>query len=297
MRGDNYETKHDIDDLEALSEKLQADLRANIHMLQHHEVLSPDWCEMAGLMGRIATISEMEAKLPKDSAQATLWECEEVALRYILEDGKLNLCVRNLVEYWNYKAGTDMRSMREDQVEVMDKFEKGLGLTLRNAWKHSEAIQTTDLPLLVKHISDVLLSALEDPTPLESHQKAGDLCERQESLVLHYLKGLCQQAGEISEDRFMPVVMEQKVLPRLAEFLQVHHGKLRPADLLVGAQALAAILDTEDFQTYEDSYLTEREHDLFIGMRDAFLEDFTADTDARRTIRPLLDFVSSCGGK
>ena len=50
MRGDNYETKHDIDDLEALSEKLQADLRANIHMLQHHEVLSPDWCEMSGLM-------------------------------------------------------------------------------------------------------------------------------------------------------------------------------------------------------------------------------------------------------
>ena len=29
--------------------------------------------------------------MPKKSQDATLWECEEVALRFILEDAKLNL--------------------------------------------------------------------------------------------------------------------------------------------------------------------------------------------------------------
>lgn len=33
-----------------------------------------------------------EQRLPKAKADATLWECEELALRYLLEDGKLNLC-------------------------------------------------------------------------------------------------------------------------------------------------------------------------------------------------------------
>ncbi len=31
-----------------------------------------------------------EKELPKEK-DATLWDCEELALRYVLEDGKLNL--------------------------------------------------------------------------------------------------------------------------------------------------------------------------------------------------------------
>ena len=33
-----------------------------------------------------------EMSLPK-SEGASLWDCEELALRYVIEDGKLNLCV------------------------------------------------------------------------------------------------------------------------------------------------------------------------------------------------------------
>ena len=39
---------------------------------------------------RVDTRVLQEQLLPKDS-DATLWDCEELALRYILEDGKLNL--------------------------------------------------------------------------------------------------------------------------------------------------------------------------------------------------------------
>ena len=54
-------------------------------------MLSDNWCEMADSVGRIGSITEMEQKMPKQTEDATLWECEEVALRYIIEDGKLNL--------------------------------------------------------------------------------------------------------------------------------------------------------------------------------------------------------------
>ena len=33
--------------------------------------------------------AKMEASLPKADEDATLWECEELALRYLLEDGNL----------------------------------------------------------------------------------------------------------------------------------------------------------------------------------------------------------------
>ena len=49
--------------------------------------------------GRIAKISDMEASVAASKDDATLWETEEQALRYLLEDGKLNLCLRNMVEF------------------------------------------------------------------------------------------------------------------------------------------------------------------------------------------------------
>jgi hypothetical protein len=38
-------------------------------------------------------------------------------------------------------------------------FEKGLGGMLKNAWNHIEALQTSDLPMLIDHISAVFNDA------------------------------------------------------------------------------------------------------------------------------------------
>jgi len=54
---------------------------------------------MAEIFGRIANITDVESKLPSGKKDATLWETEEQALRFIIEDGKLNLCLRLLIEF------------------------------------------------------------------------------------------------------------------------------------------------------------------------------------------------------
>ena len=62
--------------------------------------MSDPWLETAEVFGRMATISDMESKLSAGKSDAaTLWETEEQALRFLLEDGKLNLCLRSLVEF------------------------------------------------------------------------------------------------------------------------------------------------------------------------------------------------------
>lgn len=54
---------------------------------------------MAEIFGRVAHISDVESSLPSAKKDGTLWETEEQALRFLLEDGKLNLCLRVLIEF------------------------------------------------------------------------------------------------------------------------------------------------------------------------------------------------------
>eukprot|EP01036_Dinobryon_divergens_P033940 gene33940-43848_t len=100
---DRYSAKETVDELEALSERLAADLRKQIRAMANYPILSDQWSDMADVLGRVAHVSEMEAKLPAPKNDATLWETEELALRYLLEDGKLNLCLRNLIEFKQYQ--------------------------------------------------------------------------------------------------------------------------------------------------------------------------------------------------
>lgn len=44
---------------------------------------------------------------------------------------------------------------RNKVLESLNAFEKGMGTVLRNAWTHIEALQTTDIPLLVDYITGV----------------------------------------------------------------------------------------------------------------------------------------------
>lgn len=40
-------------------------------------------------------------------------------------------------------------------LDSLNAFEKGMGTVLRNAWTHIEALQTTDVPLLVEYVTGV----------------------------------------------------------------------------------------------------------------------------------------------
>ena len=93
----------------------------------------------------------------------------------------------------------------------MDKFEKGLGVVLKNAWSHVEAIQTTDLPLLIDYCSQVVKFGLENKDFVSTRVEDKSLCERQEVVVMHYIMDLMNQVDEIGEDRLMPLMKEKKL--------------------------------------------------------------------------------------
>ena len=98
-KSEKYASKDEADELGTLAARLATDLRKHIRSLGNFPILSPEWIESAEVFGRIASISDMESSLPSGKEDATLWETEEQALRFLIEDGKLNLCLRNMIEY------------------------------------------------------------------------------------------------------------------------------------------------------------------------------------------------------
>ena len=55
------------------------------------------------------------------------------------------------------------------------------------------------------------------------------------------------------------------------------------------------MIETEDFQTYIDSYVGEKDRKILVDMGedDNWLEEITEDDDVRRNARPLLDLIRS----
>lgn len=296
---DRYSSKQPTDEIEVLTEKLAADLRKNIRQLENHPILSDAWLKMTDFFGRVASITDMESKLSSAKNEAsTLWETEEQALRFMLEDGKMNLCLKSLAEF----KRTQIRVRLIEQGEMLDfpnecdKFEKGLGSIMRNAWQHVEVLQTTDLPALVHHIADVLTAANDMPDIIDSYIRQGDLHQRQELMVFHYMNGLFGHIEDIREHRVMPMIRERRVFMLgvealcnycqdrgLESLMQVHRVK--------AAQALSLLVDTDDFCTYKDQHYQNTDVDTLIRLKEDCLITIAKDYELKKSIRPLMDCI------
>lgn len=300
-KSERYGAKQEVDELEVLSEKLAVDLRKNIRQLESFPILSDPWLEMAETFGRVAAIADMESKLSATKDDSTLWETEEQALRFMLEDGKLNLCLRSLVDF--KKTQATARLTNEGVMlkfpQECDKFEKGIGSIMRNAWQHVEVLQTTDLHLLVNHMADVLEAAEKTPELVEGFLRAGDLHQRQEALVFYYLHGMLGHLDDIKEHRVMPQIRERKIfilgVKALCHYCRVSRSAGAQAFLtahrLKACQALALLAETEDFCTYKEQYYNNSEVDAMLELRDGCLAELSKDFEARKTLRPLMDCI------
>ena len=298
--------KEETDDVEHLVARLAADLRVSIRRLDAYEVLSPQWLEMGEVFGRIATISDMESilaapKVPGVGAGAgTLWETEEQALRIILEDGKLNVCLRCMVEYKRYQRAQRARVMTADlksptamYATECDKFEQGLGTVLYNAWNHTEALQTTDLPSLLGHLGDVLEAGLEDGGAwLRTVARSGQVHKNQEGMAFLYILNVMKQLDCMDEERVMPIMRNRGLFILLVTTLGRIHESLPPSFLLRCVEALSLYVETEDFKTYRAQHVQETDLDELTNLKTTCLMPLqAADTANRLTVRPLIDAI------
>lgn len=297
-RSTDYSAKETSGDFEGLSDRLAADLRRSIRQLGSYPMLSDAWMQMAETFGRVASISDVESKLPskgESKSGGTLWETEEMALRFLLEDGKLNLCLRNLTEYKQYqRTAFQEAKARGEALELdpkCDLFEAGVGVVLRNAWSHLEVLQTTDLPALMNYVADVLEFAINNPDFQEGYASK-NMSSRQEVLVFYYMWGMFKNIDDIGESRIMQIARTRGLFMLGARWVDLYHRRLMGPDLLKAVEALALFVETEDFSTYKDKYISSAADSACLqSIKTDCLLAYNSDFDVKRKIRPLLDTI------
>ena len=294
-----YETNQEADDIGELSQRLQADLRKAIHSLGSYRPFSEKWIKMCDALSRIGHITTMEVTLPKENKDATLWDCDELALRFLLEDGKLNLVLRNLIAFkqLQYEMIEQGKQPKSEYQEAARKFEIGTGVTIKNAWLHIEALQTTDLPMLIEYVCTVISMANEKPDRLalgfDDDDKRDEL---QEKIFPYYILALCKgMEDSIEENRIMPSIRRFDMISLFVKYLKIHHTNLKKEVLSVSCEVLSILFDTDDYQTNEERYLKNDniKNDL-CELGDLFVYEMSSDDDdLRRKVRPLLDEISN----
>eukprot|EP00741_Cyanophora_paradoxa_P015784 tig00020904_g15239.t1 len=309
----NYEEAPEESTLDNLSKKLASDLRTNIRKLANHPCMSREWLEMADSLQKISNVAAMEQRMPKRAEESTLWEREELTVRFLLEEGKLNMCLRVLNEFKSSTRNVATRralidkgsrelSVPADELERrLEAFEQNLGLLLSCAFKSVESLQTLDTPLLIKHCGEVFSFVVEDSESMLG--KTGVSLERcQETLCLSYLLSMARKFEALAnEDRIMDLVEEHKVLPNLTSFLHRFHGLYKaalPSFLVDALDFLTLACDTEHFSTHKSKHFPKDEQmKLAWELRAAFIDEQLVDLAARKRFQPLLDTLNQFKNK
>lgn len=282
------------DSMESLNVRLAADLRGQVRSLGTHPIFSDSWLYMANALSRMAVVSDLESALPQPKEDATLWETEEQAVRYILEDGKLNVCLRSLIEFKDYireyPDGPDVLL----NADASMRFECAMGTLLYNAWLHIESIQITDMNALISHITNVLIHALANKgVLLDELHSTGTLRKRQEIMGIMYIYLLLRNLEELDESRFMPTFRKEGTFTYIVQVLMRVKDMLPEADMLKAVEALSIIVQTEDFNTYREEYISGEDLDSFLEFKKEVLQPLQSKVaaDQRRLVRPVGDAI------
>lgn len=88
------------DSFSELNNKLTKDFKGSIRAISKVKVLSDAWFELGSHFTRLAHVSNVERAIAeaKDDSR-TLWETEEEATRMLIEEGRLNSFMRDLIEF------------------------------------------------------------------------------------------------------------------------------------------------------------------------------------------------------
>lgn len=299
--------------------RLKFELREHIRFLADYELLSSDWLRMAESLHQIANVAFMETHLPAASENpltqqgkkdtGTLWDQErdELAVRILLEEGKLNLALRILHKYRAALRDSDKftdavkatsEKFNSDAATVLDRckvFEQSVGLLLQFAFRHVEALQIMDVPQFIAHCGEVMAEAAESSathSPL-SHSKL------QETLVLHYLAGLASALEDMDEDRVMDLVQDAALVPTLLRHLNAHYEWYGAEALESACKFLNGALGSEACQAERARFLPDAEAQANLAnLRPLFLSELLSPALSdkvsikRKDVQTLLDEIA-----
>jgi hypothetical protein len=262
---------------------MSAALREMVASINACQVLSADWILN---VDRLQTISS-EAINSQSTASArapsadvtTLWDRDELAVRFLLEEGKLNLCLRLLSDYQEFvqrprfddivrgasivdPKGQGAAMSAAAITSTLNDFEFYMGLLLSCALRAPEAVQTLDIALLVEHVARVFRHGISFP----ALSAAPDISRKQLSVCFLYLRELLKYSDGQSGDRIMQLMQQHDIGNCMVKVLS---GAVAwPKNILVVAcSCLSALFSTEQYCTHPERFLSPDGEKTTLGLR------------------------------
>lgn len=299
--------------------------RKCVRAIFQHAILSPEWMQLVESLRQLTRLVHLEGRMPANSkvlesagrnkdSHGTLWDQDENenAIRILVEEAKVNLCLRMLKDFkaWQYNTeerdGTKEQAMRayeftSAQIEQKCKqFEECMGILLWRALTHVETLQLMDIPLLIDHCAMVLnhcQSCRTDRLEVSPNH--------QEVIVIRYVASLLKHAEALNNSELLARVRELRLFPLAVSHALLHAGSEYPEDLAMElCLGLASLYDNEDFNTdwitffQGPSGVEEEQLSAFMSLKTEVVDPMLAqDPERKRTLRPLTDFFNAVSRK
>eukprot|EP00817_Percolomonadidae_sp_ATCC50343_P001310 CAMPEP_0117427100 /NCGR_PEP_ID=MMETSP0758-20121206/7036_1 /TAXON_ID=63605 /ORGANISM="Percolomonas cosmopolitus, Strain AE-1 (ATCC 50343)" /LENGTH=498 /DNA_ID=CAMNT_0005212575 /DNA_START=55 /DNA_END=1548 /DNA_ORIENTATION=- len=258
-----------------------------------------------GVMGTLSA-STVVKKQNKDHKQ-TLWEKEEYCVRYMVEEGKVCVLLRqflefkelqhklyNTIEYPDvtYSSYAESSGLSEEALKLrMEKYEESAGSLLRCCFASVEALQTLDMPLFFDHIQLVLKFAIhpsyQPPTTPIS------MAKKQEYLIFEYIYLMCRDIEKLSEESICSRFLEMGIMDYAIQFLLKRHDNLPTSACFNAAVALSKFMELEYFATHRDKFFnTLDKKRALISMKKVFLNNLLTSYARKRALRTLIELIT-----
>jgi len=277
--------------LEKMTKRLTSDLRARIRRLTHHTPFSQEWVDMTDTLQHLASVALMEEK-DSNKKDGSIWERDELCVRYIIEEGKINMLLRIMNEYkvFHYTVLKEGTSRDEDMKIRMKLFEQSLGILLKCAFTAVEALQTLDITHLIEHISMVIRHVVE--TAFEF--APGDYTV-QEILVVNYLELVIRKIENLNEELVMRQLEQNDIVPLVLQHYELLACKLDREAHVPYVFFLGLLMDTETYQTHRNRYISTPDDKRRLLMLEAKVKEIMAIShENRRALRSLNDNIIRC---
>jgi hypothetical protein len=292
--------QEDCDGSERFDRKIANDVRVRIRRVAHHPPFSQPWLEMIEPLKFIAELAgkEMRGQRPTatstvqgTSTEQTVWETGFIAVRVIVEEGKINLLARGIREFketvYALPGGTTPTEMSSQAAE----YEASVTTILRACLAVVECVQTIDITSLLEHVAMVLAHALDE----DFKASASEVDTVQELAAIHYLAETFKHVERLRNgDQVCAKVLDLRLVQLVVAHLKRYQNIASPSLLRSYLVFFASLADTDTFKAkMQDFFGTKDERKNFAVSFDPLAKEYITKNglDAKKELRPLTDLV------
>lgn len=307
-----YVKENRAEDDKLITQERRVELaREKVRSIRYYEICTPEWFEMAEHVQDLSALAKVETYCPKvdyswseqegKAGEGTLWDQQvaEVAIRVLVEDAKVVACLRllNDLKKWQYDpvrhaAGLEaaakmMRTQKiEDLQQKLTVFEESIGYILQRAYNHVEAMQLSDMPLTIEHVSMCLREAKSKNLPCEN-------TKLQETSSMFLLFTVCKHVDSFNSGELLARIRDEKVLPLIINLVLSRLPSLGSDVQLRVVEGMAGLCESEDFLTQWAEFFADSEKAELLDFDDKIVKPMLGQfPDKRAAFRPCTDWLN-----